>query len=47
MHAADWLAWGIQGEQVFLLVLPSIEAFQRRFEGLDVLLNVLSVLEGC
>src|SRR5262245_53401399 len=44
------LHWGIQGEDVVLLVvLPFIETFQRRFEGLDVLLillNVRNVLEG-
>src|SRR5215813_8153285 len=43
--------WGIQCEDVVLLVvLPFIEAFQRRFQGLHVfliLLNVLNVLQGC
>src|SRR5262245_9165643 len=42
---------GIQGEDVVLLVvLPFIEAFQRRFEGLHVLpilLILLHVLDGC
>src|SRR6266487_5119237 len=42
------LHWGIQCEDVVLLlvVLPFIEAFQRRFEGLHVLLHI-NVLEGC
>src|SRR5215510_5490450 len=45
------LHWGIQCEDVVLLVvLPFIEAFQRRFERLRVLLillNLLNVLKGC
>src|SRR5215813_14935323 len=45
------LHWGIQCEDVVLLVvLPFIEAFQRRFEGLHVLLILLillHVLEWC
>src|SRR5262249_10981190 len=42
------LHWGIQGEDVLLLVvLPFTEAFQRRFEGLYVLLILLFLLEGC
>src|SRR5919198_3977527 len=32
---------GIQGEDVVLLVLPFIEAFQRRFDGLYVFLLIL------
>src|SRR5215467_6398419 len=44
------LHWGIQCEDVVLLVvLPFIEAFQRRFEGLHIfliLLNILNILEG-
>src|SRR5262244_2174275 len=45
------LYWGIQGEDIvlFRVVLPFIEAFQRRFEGLRVFLilfNVRNVLEG-
>src|SRR5262249_11138696 len=40
------LHWGIQCEDVVLLiVLPFIEAFQRRFDGLHILLNVLNVLQ--
>ena len=36
----------VQGKDVVLLVvLPFIEAFQRRFEGLRVLLNILNVLK--
>src|SRR5215813_7226318 len=40
------LHWGIQGEDVVLLlvVLPFIAAFQRRFEGLRVLLILLNIL---
>src|SRR5262249_34698837 len=39
---------GIQGEDVVILVvLPFIEAFQRCFDGLDVFLILLIVLEGC
>src|SRR5262249_42861843 len=43
------LHWGIQGEDVVLLlvVLPFIEAFQRCFDGLYVLLILLHVLERC
>src|SRR5262249_13442732 len=42
------LHWGIQCEDVVLLVvLLFIEAFQRRFDGLYVLLILLNVLEGC
>src|SRR5215813_1896663 len=42
------LHWGIQGEDVLLLVvLPFIEAFQRRFEGLHIFLILLNVLEWC
>src|SRR5262249_23845663 len=43
------LHWGIQFEDVvlFLVVLPFIEAFQRRFDGLYVLLILLNVLERC
>jgi hypothetical protein len=42
------LYWGIQGEDVVLLlvVLPFIEAFQRRFDGLYFLLILINVLEG-
>ena len=41
------LHWGIQGEVVVLLVvLPFIEAFQRRLERLHIFLNILNVLEG-
>src|SRR5438128_8616027 len=42
------LHWGIQFEKVVLLLVisPLIEAFERRFEGLHILLNVLNVLEG-
>src|SRR5215471_13712988 len=45
------LHWGIQCEDVVLLViLPFIEALQRRSEGLYsllILLILLNVLEGC
>src|SRR5262252_6627034 len=41
------LHWGIQCEDVVLLVvLPFIEAFQRRFEGLHIFLILLNILEG-
>src|SRR5215510_13909593 len=41
------LHWGIQGKDVVLLVvLPFIEAFQRRFEGLHIFLILLNILEG-
>src|SRR5262249_47241773 len=40
---------GIQFEDIVLVlvVLPFIEAFQRRFEGLCFLFILLNVLEGC
>src|SRR5262249_61879996 len=40
---------GVQAEDVLVLVVlvPFVEAFQRRFEGLQVLLIYLNLLGGC